>query len=127
MDPGRLALGGVDAVVPGHRVRQDHDLAGVRGIGQDLAPAGGRRGEDQVAVGGQRRTAEDPGPDAAALEREQARRRERRRPLGGDGRRDGLLRYRRGLHRSFLSGIAVPALKDCAAVYRIDRADRIRA
>ena len=54
VDPCGLELGARDPIAPGHRVRQDDHLAGIGGVGQDLAPArrGGR--EDEIAVGGSR-------------------------------------------------------------------------
>ena len=51
VDPRRLELVARDPVVAGHRVGKDHDLSGVGRIGQDLAPAGGGGGEDELALG----------------------------------------------------------------------------
>ncbi len=73
VDPVRFEVGSVDPVVPDHRMSQDHDLAGERGIGQDLAPAGGRGREDQVTLGRPVGAAQLPGMDPAAFERQQAR------------------------------------------------------
>ena len=110
--PVRLELGRVDPVVAGHRVGQDHDLAVVGRIGQELAPAGGRRREDEVALGRN-------GPRRGGMAAEDARRprvtsragRRKRTPAasvaggiaGGAG---------TGFAGSLLSGIAGPDLKD---------------
>ena len=99
MDPIRLELGGIDPVVAGHRVGEHHDLALVRRIGQDLAPAGRGRGEDQVALGGDGRTAQGAVKERAVGGGQQSRRRNERRPLGGGWR---LGHAAQGLHvRSF--------------------------
>ena len=63
-----------DPVAADHRMGEDDDLAGERGIGQDLAPAGGRGREDQVALGWLFSAAQVSLVDAAAFERKQPRR-----------------------------------------------------
>jgi hypothetical protein len=65
-------LGGIDPVVARHRVGQHHDLARVRRVGEDLAPAGGSGREDQVALGRDAGTAQSSAEDETALQGEQA-------------------------------------------------------
>ncbi len=115
MDTPRLQLARVDPIAAHHRVRQDHDLPRIRGIGQDLAPAGGRGGEDQVAFSRAGGAPQPPVEEGAALQREHAvRERKRRLPLNGGWRR--ALARECGDHLPLLSGIAVPGLKDRGAV-----------
>ena len=99
-----------DPVAAGHRVGQDHDLARVGGIGQDLAPAGRGGREDQVALG--REPARRGGARGGAC-RPRAPAgpgTKRRLPLGGGGRRG--VRGAGCCASSLLSGITVPDLKD---------------
>ena len=109
VDPRRLELGSRDAVAPGHRVGQDDHLAGVGGVGEDLAPPGRGGREDEVAIGGKTAAVERSGEDVAALERQEAREARCRRLASGAA--VGAA-WGTALGIGLLSGITVPALKD---------------
>ena len=81
----RLELGARDPVAPGHRVGQDDHLAGVGGIGQDLAPAGRGGREDEIALGREPAAVKGPGEDVC-----------RPRAPGGPGEAPGAARRRGG-------------------------------
>jgi len=67
----RLVVVDEPAVVADQRIRHDHDLAGVRGVGADLLVARLARVHDEVAAGRRGRTECDAGKDGAVLEGEE--------------------------------------------------------
>ena len=72
--PGRLEVGGVDAVVADVRVGERDDLAGVARVGEDLLVAGQRRVEHDLARRRRRRRRRRARPRTPSRRRARARR-----------------------------------------------------
>ena len=117
VNAARLQLRRSDSVVAGHRMGEHHDLSGIGWIGQDLAPAGGGSGEDEVALGRGRGATQDAALDACRPRAQASPGAER----GTDrvlaaGASECCVNGRDGLHLSLLPGITVPVLKDRGGV-----------